>query len=175
VVLTGQESGGDPPASYVVEDGSIRVDPDYEPGDLTLLTPPDVQAVAEYLATVPFDVVLAERYPRMRADGDLCVYSFDIWNGQDMVAEPTHQTPHVGCLSWRPGRRPSASHVLHSWALYCAGTRNCASVARREAGRLGGARQGSRLRDRQAPPHERVEFYRLGPARLHTIMPRRHT
>jgi hypothetical protein len=84
-VLTGQESGGDPPASYVVEDGSIRVDPDYEPGDLTLLTPPDVQAVADYLAAVPFDELLAERYPRMRAGGDLCVYSFDIGDGRDMV------------------------------------------------------------------------------------------
>jgi hypothetical protein len=85
VVLTGRESGGDPPASYVVEDGTIRIDPDYEPGDLTLLTPPDVRAVAEYLATVPFDALVTQRHPRMRADGDLSVYSFDIWDGQDMV------------------------------------------------------------------------------------------
>ncbi|WP_412740722.1 DUF1877 family protein [Krasilnikovia sp. MM14-A1259] len=91
VLLTGQESGGQPPATYVVEDGSVRLEWSSGAGTMTLLAPADVVAVAAYLDAVPFGELLATRLPRMRTDGDLCVYSFASW-------DPGPDTPEASPL-----------------------------------------------------------------------------
>jgi hypothetical protein len=88
VLLTGQETGGSPPASWVVLDGATRLEwTDGFGSAVVVSSPADVADIASCLERASFDALVADRYPRLfKGPGAPYVYSFEDWQtGQDMI------------------------------------------------------------------------------------------
>jgi hypothetical protein len=82
VLLTGSENDAEPPAAWVIYDGSTRFAYDFTSA-VTLSSADDVIRIADYLRSASFDALIAERYPRLfKGDDSVSAYSFEGW-GED--------------------------------------------------------------------------------------------